>query len=319
MEKVLHWRLCKGDRSCVPKPFRPTALQSSQAKPQLAVDFLNWPDIRDQLLLNMASIDLDTLTRDIVLNTVIEVPQRNVAINVFDLFQNGILNGGPRPACNLFDPNWVYFEITVFDEDFDASAADPVEEAIIRELARRVHRFTATSALTQNREPDFELGGPAGTDAGQMETPLGQVDQRFRKNGLAAVLGLGNASAWKLSKEFAQGYPFLDCSSGKNPSSRALRSMFLPLPSLLPPYGLPSVTDPFFSHNLPQLYRSLRCALSSPTFRRGYKGLHENWARAVFMHRVLRILSTSITLEPSIPQQVFYCPISRSPCTTEDH
>lgn len=220
MEKVLNWRLGKGNRSGVPLPFRPTPLQSSHARMHLAIDFFNWPDLRDQILLNLDSIDLDTLVRDVVLNTVVDLPHRNMAVNVWDLFQNRILTrmpqqvGGGGGGCSLFQPDCAFFEINTFDADFDPTVPDPVEEALVRQLARCVRKFGQSQSpplTAMVPEPEQrDLDGPAD----DLETPLVAYDRRFRKSDVASFFGLAKVSEWRISKEFARKYPFLDCSSG---------------------------------------------------------------------------------------------------------
>lgn len=89
MEKVFQWRLSPSirNRLLVPEPFKPTPLQYMRnCNYPLAIDFVNWPSIRDQLIFKAGSYDIDQVVADIVANTVIEIPERRVAINIHDTF-----------------------------------------------------------------------------------------------------------------------------------------------------------------------------------------------------------------------------------------
>ncbi|KPM38348.1 hypothetical protein AK830_g8234 [Neonectria ditissima] len=201
IEKVLHWRLCEGNRDIVPAPFRPTPLQSRNPEHFIGIDLFNWPEIRDQLLLEEHNVDLESLTQDLILNSVIDHPQSGVAVNVFDVFQNQILTRGSLSQlesqynqCYLFDPAWVFFEVDAATQLSHASTGDIIEEVMIEQLARRVD---AMETEAQDKETKFFFS-------------TGQESQR---NEIARFLGLDNVSEWKLSKDFARKYPFLDCSS----------------------------------------------------------------------------------------------------------
>ncbi|GAB7356239.1 hypothetical protein MBLNU459_g7056t1 [Dothideomycetes sp. NU459] len=90
IELILRWRISKSitDRLAIPEPFRPTPLQYSSMDHSTAIDMVNWGSIRDQLIINSGAVDLDTMTKDIVMNTVIEDPTREVCLNVYDVFYN---------------------------------------------------------------------------------------------------------------------------------------------------------------------------------------------------------------------------------------
>jgi hypothetical protein len=51
MEKVLRWRCSpsQANRMAIPEPFRPTPLQFMSFDHPCAIDFVNWPTIRDQV------------------------------------------------------------------------------------------------------------------------------------------------------------------------------------------------------------------------------------------------------------------------------
>lgn len=186
--------------------------------PKLAIDFINWPEIRDQILLAGSSADLDTLCRDIVLNTVIEIPQRGIVVNVFRQYESFIHNrvsslcrgvsDARTPTCAL-DPGWVFFEINRTDLDFQPWVPDPIEEALARELLRSIQRFN-----NYNEMPMSLRMGSEEVTMRDPESPLGLLDSKFCNETSAACRPLTNTTGWKLSKNFAAKYPFIDCSSG---------------------------------------------------------------------------------------------------------
>lgn len=89
MEKVFQWRLSPSmrNRLLIPEPFQLTPLQyMRKCNYPVAIDFVNWPSIRDQLIFKAGTYDCDQVIADIVANTVIEIPERRVAINIHDTF-----------------------------------------------------------------------------------------------------------------------------------------------------------------------------------------------------------------------------------------
>ncbi|KAM6527578.1 hypothetical protein FALCPG4_008634 [Fusarium falciforme] len=200
MEKVLSWRLGLEPKDKVPAPFHPTPLQSRQPTHFWGLDLFNWPELRDQLVLDHESVDLDTLTKDLVLNSVVEQPQRGVAVNVLDIFENQILRrdkSGCAQSGNcrnyLTDASWVLFEVGPKMQSVYGSVADPVEEAIIAELDRRMLTEEAT---------------PRGYSKSSLPSP-----ESYPGTDVAHFLGIDNFVGWKISQEFASKYPFLDCST----------------------------------------------------------------------------------------------------------
>jgi hypothetical protein len=101
------------------------------------------------------------------------------------------------PATRNFvtDPSWVLFEVDPQIQSFYAAAGDPVEEAIIAELELRMQ----AEPLVLLRDRSSYLLTP----------------ENYHGNDVALFFGLDNLVEWKLSKEFARKYPFLDCSTGK--------------------------------------------------------------------------------------------------------
>lgn len=88
MEKVLAYRLCPSsdNRAAIPSPFSPTAFQVMSSDHPVAIDWFNWPSIRDQCLFKSHCFDLAQLCADVVANTVIELPEYRAAINIHDTF-----------------------------------------------------------------------------------------------------------------------------------------------------------------------------------------------------------------------------------------
>ncbi|KAF5625186.1 heavy metal translocating p-type ATPase [Fusarium tjaetaba] len=236
MERTVYWRLTGARRSLVPEPFRPTPLQCSSLATSIGpvIDFVNWPEIRDQLILAGGNVDMDAFSRDIVLNTVIEVPGRKLAVNVFgqhrhqrgrqeDDMQNTSLGSnsncspvststsGIKIPTSALDEGWVYFEIDRTDSDFQSWAADPVEEALSRRLWRKVQQ------LTKGIDPNLFLQNENWLEDAPRNTPLESALRRINPKLCAETtrLGrlLGDTPSWKLNKELANKYPVLDFSS----------------------------------------------------------------------------------------------------------
>lgn len=104
MEQVLHWRLSPSlkTRLAITKPFSPTPLQYTTPDYPIVIDFINWPTIRDQLIIKLGSYDLDQLIIDIVANTVIELPEARAAVNIHDTFVAHIwsnISANNTPEC----------------------------------------------------------------------------------------------------------------------------------------------------------------------------------------------------------------------------
>ncbi|EUC42108.1 hypothetical protein COCMIDRAFT_104424 [Bipolaris oryzae ATCC 44560] len=225
MERVVYWRLAKTDRSLVPQPYRPTPLQSHFLENGFfpIIDFQPWPELRDQCLIIGDKIDANELSRDIVLNQVIEIPERNVAVHIWQQFQH--LHGGaqfnlstaePQVPRSANDEGWVFFEINRVNRDFPSWAADPVEEALSRQLLRRIEEFCTGNDLS------WFLGAVQNQHLGastHIESPLVALDSRFRPIKTDMGQRLAATGRWKLSKEFKAKYPQLDCSAGKQAST----------------------------------------------------------------------------------------------------
>ena len=233
LEKILTWRLSAApdDSAAIPKPFTPTRLQHRQnaglAAHHLLVDFICWPEIRDQVILNAAKLDLDELQRDITLNTVFEAPQYGAAINVFDSISSCIYNNQQHRCEQLStyvrNVEWVFFKAPGRVNNSNIEP-DPVESAILQELKHIVqqHAAVAQPVITSIREPGIK--DTNNSDTFTMHTaawcgPFAMNDAAEAVAGLGAdtmsYLNVWDSSSWKLSKAFAQKYPMIECSSGK--------------------------------------------------------------------------------------------------------
>ena len=212
IEKVLSWRLGLEARDSVPSPFRPTPLQAKRPHDYWSLDLINWPDIRDQIMLEQNPFDHDALIKDTIIHSVIEQPHLGVALGVMDVFQNHIqrrdksrLPEATTARNYLTDPTWTLFELGPEAQALYLAAADPVEEALVSELERRMRDDVGVGCHSQATFDTF--ASPAGAQAHRGE------------NEVALFFGLDDMVGWKLSKEFATKYPFLDCSTGKTKAS----------------------------------------------------------------------------------------------------
>ncbi|KAF4447582.1 heavy metal translocating p-type ATPase [Fusarium austroafricanum] len=236
MERTVYWRLTGARRSLVPEPFRPTPLQCSSLSTSIGpvIDFLNWPEIRDQLILAGKNLDMDAFSRDVVFNTVIEVPEQNLAVNVFGQFRHqkrqqedysqftscgsntkcsptSTSPSGIKMPASALDEGWIYFEIDRTESDFQSWAADPIEEALSRRLWRKVQQFTkGTDPNLFLQDEDWLEDAPCNTP---LESALGRIDPKFCAERTRLGQLLGNTPSWKVDKELANKYPFLDLSS----------------------------------------------------------------------------------------------------------
>ncbi|EXL44456.1 hypothetical protein FOCG_13433 [Fusarium oxysporum f. sp. radicis-lycopersici 26381] len=175
----------------VPLPFRPTPLQSKNPTHFWGIDLFNWPEIRDQLVLDAEFTDFDELLRDLVLHSVIEPANHSVAVNILDIFENQVLrrrqNQKTPPRSYFTDPSWTLFQIGPEVGEWYSSEHDIVEEAIFQELDRQINAVAPS--------PD--------------DNPVEEI----QANDIAKFLGLDDFCEWKLSKDFARKYPKLDCST----------------------------------------------------------------------------------------------------------
>lgn len=188
MWAILKWRLSPtvANLLAIPKPYQPTMLQCNTPDHALTIDFIAWTCIRDQLILKFDQCDIDMVMRDLVLHTVFEVHHQKIAVNVYDFYQHKILAGGQYTEKNangdtIVNPRWTwrYATVTPGFTLFDPNCAG--QEHLIREISWRMP-FSTPSHVEGN---DF-----------------------------VSRYGVDQCMQWKLSKTFAQRYPFLDCSTG---------------------------------------------------------------------------------------------------------
>jgi hypothetical protein len=205
MERVVQWRLTRSleDRLAIPDPFRPTPLQLNSDYP-ICIDFLNWPSIRDQLIMQNYDCGLALLMRDIVMNTVIEFPALNASVNIHDLFYDRISPGS-------LIPDFLDLPKDAGDENYDCLAESPA--ATDSELADRLIRQDLHQRLVHGLCPLTE-------DAWQsilrgVFLPTSPVFARPPVNLLAGCYGIDQVTKWKLSPAFARKYPSIDCVGGR--------------------------------------------------------------------------------------------------------
>jgi hypothetical protein len=204
MELVVQWRLTRSleDRLAIPDPFRPTPLQLNTDYP-ICVDFLNWPTIRDQLIMQKDDGDFTLLMRDIVMNTVIEFPALNASVNIHDLYYDKI-----SPGSEI--PDYLNSPKDAGHDGYDCLAESPA--ATDSELADRIVRRDLHQRMVHGLCPLTE-------DAWQsmlcgVYSPATPVFTRPPINLLAGCYGIDQVTKWKLSPAFARKYPSIDCVGG---------------------------------------------------------------------------------------------------------
>lgn len=202
----------------IPEPFRPTPLQDASTSHPIIIDFITWPSIRDQMILHQDSLDLDLLCQELTLHAVIEIPEKEIAVGVYDYVQNAMnvpekqSASGSAATC-LEETNWTYINVPV-DLTF-SMGFDPAEDLIVQELTNRVQG----ASLTQ---PDAGTSSKPADQSSKIGE--GRHDQ-IKQRGISHP-GIYHMRTWKLSKEFAWKWPILDCSSGKYSHLKRLASMF---------------------------------------------------------------------------------------------
>lgn len=225
LEKIVRWRLSAlpDDGATIPQPFAPTRLQHRQngrvLKHHLLIDFICWPEIRDQCIVNASRLDLDELQRDIVLNTVIEIPRYGVALNVFD-FVNNWIDTHHHSSTYVRNADWTFFKA---NEKADSSGInrDPIEGAILQELRCIIHKHTAAiselaTATDSSMNTAYEASKSTLT-AASWRQGCTRSDAMAAGRGPEAdavnFLSAQDTSTWKLSKSFARKYHMIECSS----------------------------------------------------------------------------------------------------------
>ncbi|ETS84331.1 hypothetical protein PFICI_02356 [Pestalotiopsis fici W106-1] len=212
MEQVLRWRLTNDQevRMAISEPFRPTTLQRKTPTHPVVIDFINWPSIRDQMILMSNKIDLDAMCRDLVLNTVVEIPHRQIAVRVHDVLFQHVL---PRiQGCSthgeismLFNSKWIYLTIPSSSQGPRHGTASPIEDALAMEIANRIQRRSNGAPTVQDVNSMLPIPGAMGLSTGSVLTTL--------LPGMLNDFGIGRIETWKVSHDFARKYPYINCSS----------------------------------------------------------------------------------------------------------
>lgn len=203
MEKVLRWRLSPSEHNyrAIPEPFRPTSLQRRTTDYSIAIDSIPWSTIRDQLIMKAGWYDHERTVKDLLLNSVIEIPTLGVAVNIHEIFFSQILP--PAIACTNFGSvaeNLVGLVKKEFDSNFESnsrgrSRIDLASTSVWPLITRKVREIQG--------DRNSHLSMP----------PLADNVILARKQPSASKWGLDNVNNWKLSKEFIAAYPCLDCHS----------------------------------------------------------------------------------------------------------
>lgn len=189
MEKVLRFRLCPtaDNRAAIPEPFAPTALQIMNINYPIGIDWLNWPSIRDQCLLKADFIDFGQLCADIVANTVIEIPEFGIAVNIHDTFFTRVFR-------NAAESNLAELGLrTVYDEAFEMNQPGNMTPS------------WATPYLVYHIDKNVNILKE------RRNISCGARLHSAHVRPLSSKWRLDRLAQWKLSKEFADKYSFLDC------------------------------------------------------------------------------------------------------------
>lgn len=156
------------------------------------IDFIPWASIKDQLILSRHILDLDVVCRELTLHAVVELPERGVAVRVYDSLLRSAMNsqafnGSVSSSC-LNCPNWSYIKLN--PESHYSSSLDPAQAMIVAELGNRLGLLHKQHCLE--------------TSFGTCESTEGHhIDPRTFK-----------VQNWKLCREFVAKWPILDCSLG---------------------------------------------------------------------------------------------------------
>lgn len=193
----------------MPEPFRPTPLQRNFADHPVVIDFINWPSIRDQMLRNAGYLDLDSMCRDIVLNTVVDLRELGCSVNVHDLLFNYIVPRvrGMGPISSeqsmLHQSSWIYLQVGQAGMESSGCVDDAsTDEALARKIAKRICARNST-----------QLGTLIASNSSLSPRRSSQIDEQA----LAALLSsfdVHDISRWRLGRDFARKYPYMDCASG---------------------------------------------------------------------------------------------------------
>lgn len=201
----------------IPEPFRPTTLQREVAHP-LIVDFMNWPSVRDQMILHMNDLDLDFLCRQIHLNAVIDVPSLKVSVKIQSVLDHLLISQGEKSSESyqrsyLQDPSWTFLRLLPGSPYF-AMGIDPIDAFLENEISSRVLNHEPRSNSSEDHlESAFENLTKV-SFVTSAECPI-TPQAKLGLNNIPPCLKLHQFDQWRISREFARRYPFLNWSSGR--------------------------------------------------------------------------------------------------------
>lgn len=195
----------------------------------MVIDTVFWPNIRDQLILSSGTLDLDVVLKDITLHTVIEDDSRSLSVGVYDVFVHKIWPqvrcasdiAPTRPNGRVSDPTRSFFDAAPHTAVFGAS----IEQDLIHEISVRVKGTSHGPEPPRNMLSSYFAR--SSDVVSTTKPPRRHTSQQIRST--IGRYGLNRVTKWKLSREFAEKYPFLDCSSGKYPDKQGLRDSLTPL------------------------------------------------------------------------------------------
>ncbi|KAJ5765635.1 hypothetical protein N7520_005194 [Penicillium odoratum] len=100
MESIMRWRFAPTSKNlaAIQKLFRPTPMQENCTH-SAVIDMVPWPELREYFL-TLDSKNLDTAIWDTVLNIVIDLPQLQMSLNVFDMVCNAIVRAPDTPVIS---------------------------------------------------------------------------------------------------------------------------------------------------------------------------------------------------------------------------
>lgn len=233
MEKVFRWRLSPStrNRQLISEPFQPTSLQyMGHCNYDASIDFINWASIRDQLIYKAGTYDLNQVVADIVANTVIEIPERRVAINIHDTFFTKIF-ARTAATCStrysyLYPPwhasilmsSWLCSDLGVRNNLLDNGISEVWESDFVGQTSLSWTTADVFSYITKQIGA-LNVSRKSNSDLTTFDNCHPSLYSHRLTLALAQPLatkwGLDKLYRWKLSREFAQAYPFLDCTGGE--------------------------------------------------------------------------------------------------------
>ncbi|KAF2814666.1 uncharacterized protein BDZ99DRAFT_181925 [Mytilinidion resinicola] len=219
-ESIVRWRLepTSANREAIRRPFRPTDLQSivictTRYSPWL--DFIPWPELRDQVLFRKDTIDAGDVLQDILENVVIELPHLGVAVFMRALF----LETRKKIVTADFHDRQVSYEGD--DKHRSLEFAVDTNMSIRTNFTPEELSMQPAAAIAQIKEEmDAEiditskrLDTSAATSAGSRHLDAGLV--RELQAQFTAKYCISNTDKWKLSPAMAVKYPFMRTSSAQ--------------------------------------------------------------------------------------------------------